>query len=94
MLERRKLLTGLLALVSAPAIVRASSLMPVKPWSIDDFAKGATYDNYLTYRTIGTREDLSDVIYSISPTETPLFFKLRAEQQIHANWIYDRLVPA
>ena len=30
MIERRKLLTGLIAFVAAPAIVRASSLMPVK----------------------------------------------------------------
>ena len=25
----------------------------------------------LTYQTIGRREDLSDVIYNIAPTETP-----------------------
>ena len=26
---------------------------------------------YQTYQTIGIREDLADIIYSISPTETP-----------------------
>lgn len=30
MIHRRKLITGLVSLVAAPAIVRASSLMPVK----------------------------------------------------------------
>lgn len=30
MLNRRKLITGLISFVAAPAIVRASSLMPVK----------------------------------------------------------------
>jgi hypothetical protein len=27
---------------------------------------------YQTYTSIGNREDLSDVIYSISPTDTPI----------------------
>lgn len=31
-LSRRSLITGLVSLVAAPAIVRASSLMPVKTW--------------------------------------------------------------
>lgn len=31
MIERRGFLTGLVGFVAAPAIVRASSLMPVKP---------------------------------------------------------------
>jgi hypothetical protein len=32
LLTRRGLITGLVSLVAAPAIVRASSLMPVKAW--------------------------------------------------------------
>jgi len=28
-------------------------------------------NTYLRYTSIGVREDLSDVIYSISPTDTP-----------------------
>lgn len=32
MLNRRTLVTGLAAIIAAPAIVRASSLMPVKAW--------------------------------------------------------------
>lgn len=34
--SRRSLLTGIGALLFAPAIVRASSLMPVKAWAIGD----------------------------------------------------------
>lgn len=36
---RRKLITGLVSLIAAPAIVRASSLMPVKAMvsTVDDF---------------------------------------------------------
>jgi hypothetical protein len=32
-LSRRSLITGLVSLVASPAIVRASSLMPVKAWA-------------------------------------------------------------
>jgi hypothetical protein len=35
MMDRRKLITGLVSLIAAPAIVRASSLMPVKAWHHD-----------------------------------------------------------
>lgn len=34
-LSRRSLITGLISLVAAPAIVRAGSLMPVKVWPIE-----------------------------------------------------------
>lgn len=33
MLNRRSLITGLISFVAAPAIVKASSLMPVKVWA-------------------------------------------------------------
>ena len=29
-------------------------------------------DTFLTYDSIGNREDLEDVIYNVAPTETPL----------------------
>ena len=32
MIDRRTLLTGLASIIAAPAIVRASSLMPIKAW--------------------------------------------------------------
>lgn len=31
-MTRRSLITGLISLVAAPAIVRVSSIMPVRPW--------------------------------------------------------------
>lgn len=34
-LSRRSLITGLVSLVASPAIVRVSSLMPVKAWAAD-----------------------------------------------------------
>ena len=40
LLSRRGLITGLVSLVAAPAIVRASSLMPVKAWAPYDIASG------------------------------------------------------
>ena len=36
MITRRGLITGFAALLAAPAIVRASSLMPVSPWNPGD----------------------------------------------------------
>ena len=33
-LSRRSLITGLVSFVAAPAIVRATSIMPVKAWTI------------------------------------------------------------
>lgn len=36
MINRRGLITGLIAFAAAPAIVRASSLMPVKPMAVFD----------------------------------------------------------
>ena len=35
MISRRSLLTGVAAVLAAPPIVRASSIMPVKPWHED-----------------------------------------------------------
>lgn len=43
MLSRRGLLTGLASLLAAPAIVRASSLMPVKELSPDPFEGWRVY---------------------------------------------------
>ena len=34
---------------------------------------------FQTYQTVGIREDLADIIYSISPTETPNSAALLAE---------------
>lgn len=61
MTTRRGLITGLISLVAAPAIVRAGSLMPIKAISPE-------------IRWIWARPDiidLVDLISNISPTDTP-----------------------
>ena len=48
---------------------------------------------YQTYQAIGNREDLSDIIYSISPTETPFMSgiaKTKATNTLH-EWQTDAL---
>ena len=47
---------------------------------------------YQTYQSIGNREDLSDVIYDISPTDTPLLNTLaRAKATaVYHEWQTDR----
>ena len=49
-----------------------------------------------TYDSVGEREDLSDVIYSISPTDTPFISsaaKTRATAVLH-EWQTDALAAA
>jgi hypothetical protein len=48
---------------------------------------------YKTYDTVGIREDLADIIYSISPTETPCYVwvaKTKATNTSH-QWQTDAL---
>ena len=48
---------------------------------------------YQTYQTVGIREDLADIIYSISPTETPFMSgvaKAKATNTSH-QWQTDAL---
>ena len=48
---------------------------------------------FQTYQTVGIREDLADIIYSISPTETPFMSgvaKARATNTSH-QWQTDAL---
>jgi hypothetical protein len=50
---------------------------------------------YQTYTTKGIREDLADIIYNISPTETPFMSgvaKTRATNTLH-KWQTDALAP-
>ena len=50
---------------------------------------------YQTYQAIGNREDLVDIIYSISPTETPFMSgvaKTKATNTLH-EWQTDALAP-
>jgi hypothetical protein len=51
---------------------------------------------YLTYSSIGNREDLSDVIYNISPEETPFMSgagRGKAKATFH-EWQVDSLAAA
>ena len=41
-------------------------------------------NTFATYEAIGNREDLSDVIYRIDPTDTP--FMTRRLQQVALAW--------
>ena len=50
---------------------------------------------YQTYQTVGIREDIADIIYSISPTETPFMSgvgKTKATNTLH-QWQTDALAP-
>lgn len=51
---------------------------------------------YQTYQSIGNREDLSDVIYSISPTDTPLMSTLARGKAtaVYHEWQTDSLAAA
>jgi hypothetical protein len=53
-------------------------------------------NTYLRYTSIGVKEDLADVIYDISPTDTPIMSsigKARASQTLH-EWQTDSLAQA
>ena len=82
LIARRNFLRLGLAAIAAPAIVRASSLMPVKSWAGDSY--------YFGYDSIGNREDLADVIYNIMPTDTPFLRAISARGFIH-EWQTDTL---
>lgn len=51
---------------------------------------------YQTYQSIGNREDLSDVIYNISPTDTPLLNTLARGKAtaVYHEWQSDSLASA
>ena len=48
---------------------------------------------YQTYQTVGIREDLADIIYSISPTETPFMSGVAKTQATNTShqWQTDAL---
>lgn len=53
-------------------------------------------NTYKTYEVVGTREDLTDAIYDISPTKTPYFSALGVEsmKQTYREWQIDELAAA
>lgn len=57
--SRRGLITGLTAFIAAPAIVRASSIMPVKEYNMIDFFNGVEpdYETYTIHKWLQTSYD-------------------------------------
>lgn len=70
-LPRRKFLTGLASLIAAPAIVRASSLMPVKSVTIYKTAALATEPLHLTLQRL-TRQAFIPSLYTQIVAPDPL----------------------
>ena len=56
----------------------------------------APSNTFLTYSAIGNREDLSDMIYRIDPTDTPGISAIETEKAIAVNheWQTQALAPA
>lgn len=51
LIERRKFMTGLVALIAAPAVVRAASLMPVRGVVMDAYGRSPMMDVLRYFRT-------------------------------------------
>jgi hypothetical protein len=64
MIGRRSFISGLIALVASPAIVRASSLMPVRSVVWDDATILAILEQRLDEAQRKTNQMLYDVMYS------------------------------
>lgn len=79
-MDRRQFLKGTAALFAAPAIVKAENIMPI--WVPPQ-------------RVIphGLREDLTELVYDISPTDTPLLTAIQAAQPAPYHvWCVDDLI--
>lgn len=87
-MNRRGLITGLVSLVAAPAIVRATSLMPVRGIILPLDGTPLIVQTVYCNRTIGTLEDLQaaqaafrtsiwglweDCARALEPPPSPLF---------------------
>lgn len=69
MMDRRSLILGMVGLVAAPSIVRAASLMPIKALAVQPEAESGF--SWSANNVMEWREDLSGVIYNISPLQYP-----------------------
>lgn len=84
MATRRGFLAGLFAAPFAPALARIGWLAPVAP-----------VVPVVTAMPIGCREDLADIIYKISPEETPFLSAIRrAPSSRFHEWQTDALIDA
>jgi hypothetical protein len=75
-LPRRRFLTGLMGLITAPAVIRAETLMPIKVWhpSFHRARIDAPTSPY-RYLLVGEKSDLIDVnlaALGLSPPQFPL----------------------
>lgn len=72
-MNRRGFLAGVGGILAAPAIVRVASIMPVRALRLIDIGEGRwlrftpKYTNdFVSFQAIGTREDLTDLIYNVT----------------------------
>lgn len=81
MLNRRSLITGLISLVAAPAIVRAGSLMPVKalPLVEESFEFSGFY-------SLIPMLDLADVKF-FQEIRCSIFYMADGSTQILEHWV-------
>lgn len=70
-MNRRGFLSSILTLAAAPAIVRADSLMRIIPVETEILSGITFYES--------SREDLEDIIWDISPEETPFMVRPRMD---------------
>lgn len=75
--NRRRFLIGLGGLFAAPAIVRATSLMPIKAL---EYCGPIFSDPFATYDSWARWEELADLIYQITPAEKPFVSLLSSHQ--------------
>lgn len=87
-LSRRGLITGLIALAAAPAIVRASSLMPVKVMESDPFAL-LHYRMDEVYRI--TRDNMARSLYGDGVAATIWYMNEGQSEPIAFNKFFARV---
>ena len=87
LLARRSFLTGLASALAAPAIVKASSLMPVKAlkldmWTLRDYGVGFEIDDLQMYGLLVRRIDEAGNIMRVN-LERCLFADYAPESGLH-----------
>ena len=83
-LPRRKFLTGLLGIVAAPAVVKATSLMPVKVMPPEEYLIVKATERY----TYGYHS-ISSGFYHASPEEAP-YYQALVESFQQTKKIYEQ----
>lgn len=85
MINRRGLITGLISLVAAPAIVRASSLMPIKAYH-DDVVWGPVF------KVTGVSGNIIDLINDDDETKRSwvVWNNVKVGDLVRFNTLYER----